>query len=140
MPSARETAILALEAAARRTGAEVWRGSDLERAIPAEGLIQIAEGEYVAEAILSPLAWSHEMPAEVTVMVTSADETLRDAALDSLLLSLSGVLQADLTLGGAVEYTDIGTPQFLAFEADGAAKAAQLSVTLCFLSAGSPLT
>ena len=139
MPSTREAAVLALVEAAQTTGALVWRATDVEQTVPLEGLIEIAEGDDAIEAILSPLAYAHELAVDVTVTVTRPDEPERDAALDALLQALADAVTADRTLGGAVEFAEIGAPAFLAFEGDGAGKSAHLQVTLSFTTAGSPL-
>lgn len=137
--SSRERAVKALVEAAKTTGCEVWRDTDLERVVPPEGLIQIGEAEYTPEPMLSPLSYSHEMPADVMVTVIGVDELARDAALDALLIMLSNAIAADRTLGGVVEFADIGAPTFEAFEGDGPGKMARFAVTLCFTTIGSPL-
>lgn len=130
----------ALVTALETTGATIWRSTDLAREIPAAGMIDVAEGDYTPEAILSPLTYFHEMPAAIVATIVAATEPERDAAMDALLLAISGALLADRTLGGAVETLTIDVaPGFEAFEANGAAKAAHFTVTLCFTTAGSPL-
>ena len=139
MASVRETAIGALVTALEATGATVWRDTDLTRDIPDAGMINVSEADYQPEVILSPLTFLHEMPAEVTATIVAPSEPERDAAMDVLLLAISAALTGDRTLGGAVEWLDVGVPGFIPFEANGAAKSARLPVTLCFTSAGSPL-
>lgn len=139
MASKRETALDALADALLDTNAEVWRDTDLARAIPPDGLIEVTEGDATTETVLSPLGYHIDQAAEIRVAVTADDEPARDLALDTLLAAISALILADRTLGGAVDFAEIGPPSFEALEADGAAKAALFTVTLSFYAAGSPL-
>jgi hypothetical protein len=139
MPSARETALAGLSAVLLQTGATVWRDTDINRPIPPGGLIELTDGEAFAEAMLSPIAYDIAQQAEILVAVTADDEPARDAALDALLSSIHSLITADRTLDGAVDDTELGTPGFEAFEADGAAKAARIPCVLHFRTTGSPL-
>lgn len=141
MASTREAAILALVTALATTGALVSRDTDLPEAIPPEGYIVVAEGSAdVVDVTMSPLSYDMAQAVELDVMVSGADETDRDAKMDALLTTISAALLADRTLGDTVDWTEIGGPDFQAFEADGAAKAARLPVTLSFVTTDSPLT
>jgi hypothetical protein len=139
MPSARETALAALADALLPTGAEVWRGTDINRTIPPAGLVEVEEGDAVEEAMLSPLTYEVSQQATLSVAVTAADEPARDAAMDALLSAIAALLVADRTLGGAVDDLTIGSPSFEAIEADGAGKIARVPCTLHFHVIGSPL-
>lgn len=139
MPSARETALSALATILLETGAKVWRDTDITRAVPPAGLIEITEGDAIAEPMLSPIAYDVSQQAEILVAVTADDEPARDTALDALLAAIHTLVMADRTLDGAVDDTELGPPSFEAFEADGAAKAARLPCILHFRTVGSPL-
>jgi hypothetical protein len=139
MPSKRETALAALADALLATGAEVWRGTDINRPIPPGGLIEVAEGEATEEAMLSPLAYDVAQSVEILVAITADDEAARDTALDALLSAIHALIIADRTLGGTVDDVLLASPSFAALEADGAAKAARIPATLHFHTTGSPL-
>lgn len=137
--STRESAISAFATLLLGTGAQVWRGTDIERDIPPEGLIEIAEGDASEQALLSPLRWEIDQQLDVLVTVSAADEPARDTALDALLGQIHTLVTADRTLSGAVDDTILASPSYMPFEADGAAKSARLSCTLSFFTTGSPL-
>lgn len=120
-------------------GCKVERGSDLPETIPPEGLILIAEGDDDIETILSPLSYAHNLAADVVMTIAAEDEARRDLTIDALLLGFAAAITADHTLGGAVEWCEIGAPSFDAFEGGGAAKSAHLMCTLSFTTIGSPL-
>jgi len=141
MASTREAAVLALVTALETTGALVSRDTDLPEAIPPEGYIVVAEGSAdVVDTIISPLSYDIEQSVDLDIMVSAGDETERDAKMDALLTTISAALTADRTLGATVDWTEIGAPDFQAFEADGAAKAARLPVILSFVTLATPLT
>lgn len=141
MASTREAAILALVTVLETTKALVSRDTDQPAEIPPEGHIVVAEGaSEVADVTMSPLSYSVEQSIDLDVMVAAVDETDRDAAMDALLVEISAALTADRTLGQAVEWVEIGGPDFQAFEGDGAAKAARLPIVLSFTVYDSVLT
>jgi hypothetical protein len=146
--SMREAAIAALHgrlvtALAYRTPAPmVLRGETAPQRLPAGGLVVLRDGESVEEtAILSPLAWAIEHRAEVEVTVGGATPAVRTVLLDALLVDIAAAITADRTLGGAVEWTQPGAPDFedVEFEGAAAARAASVTVALFFTVAGSPL-
>jgi hypothetical protein len=146
--SARESAIAALHAilvsalAARSPAPLVLRGETIPQRLPPGGLVVLRDGETVEEtAILSPLAWAIEHRAAIEVTVTCATPAARIALLDALLVAIGVAIIADRTLGGAVEWTQPGAPEFqdVEFEGAAAARAALVPVTLSFTVAGSPL-
>ena len=137
--SKREAAVQALAEALLATNAEVWRGTNLSRPIPPEGLIEVTEGEAAEEAMLSPLAYDVAQAVDITAAVTADDEPARDSALDALLTAIHGILIADRTLGGAIDDITLASPSFETLEADGAAKVARIPATLHFRTLASPL-
>lgn len=139
MPSKRETAIQALADALLATGAEVWRATDLARAIPPAGLIEVAEGEAASEISISPVRYHVNQAAELRVAVTADDELAAAASLDALLIRINATLVADRSLGGATETLDLGEPSFEALEVDGAGRVAMVPVRLFFTATASPI-
>ncbi len=146
--SARENAIAALHAvlvsalAARSPAPLVLRGETIPQRLPSGGLVVLRDGETVEEtAILSPLAWAIEHRAEIEVTVTGATPAARNALLDALLVDIGAAIIADRALGGAMEWTQPGAPEFqdVEFEGAAAARAALVPVTLSFTVGGSPL-
>jgi hypothetical protein len=148
--SARETAIAALVAqitasAAARPSPKpvVLRNEPYPQSLPAGGLVVVRDGEVVAsEAIMSPLRYHIEHAAEVEVVVAGNTVAARAAAIDALLVALSAGVSANRTLGGAVEYAEVGTADLEDIEFEGAAalRAARFSVTLQFTAAETPLS
>lgn len=148
--SARETAIAALVAqittsAAARPAPKpvVLRNEPYPQSLPAGGLVVVRDGEtVVSEAIMSPLRFHMEHAAEVEVVVTGATAALRAATIDALLVALAAGVSANRTLGGAVEYAEIGTADLEDIEFEGAAalRAARFTVTLQFSAAETPLS
>ncbi len=144
MASKRETAIVALVDAIKEglasRGTAVFRGTDLPELIPAGGAIKVEEGDAQTETILSPLTYAVTQGVTLTVAVAAGDEADRDPAMDDLLTALSDVLTTDRTLGGAVDWLEVGTPEFAVYEGDGAVKDATLSLALEFDTPDSPIT
>jgi hypothetical protein len=148
--SARETAIAALVAqitasAGARPAPKpvVLRNEPYPQNLPAGGLVVVRDGEVVAsEAIMSPLRYHIEHAAEVEVVVAGNTAAARAAAIDALLVALSAGVSANRTLGGAVEFAEVGTTDLEDIEFEGAAalRAARFSVTLQFTAAETPLS
>jgi len=138
--STREDAFAALVTALETTGALVSRETDIPETIPPEGYIVVSEGAADVEAVMSPLTYLIDQTADVDVMVVGVDETARDTALDVLLVAVSEAITADRTLDGAVEFAEIGAPEFEPIEANGPAKAARFPIVLSFTTTASPLT
>lgn len=148
--SARETAITALlanltAAAAARPAPKpvVLRNETYAQALPAGGLVVLRDGEaVVVEPIMSPLRFHIEHEAQVEVIVGGATAAQRAARLDALLVALAAGIAANRTLGGAVEYAEVGAADLEDIEYEGAAplRAARFSVTLQFSAAETPLS
>ena len=148
--SARETAIAALVAqittfAAARPSPKpvVLRNEPYPQSLPAGGLVVVRDGEtVVSEAIMSPLRFHMEHAAEVEVVVAGPSAAARAATIDALLVALSAGVSANRTLGGAVEYAEVGTADLEDIEFEGAAalRAARFTVTLQFTAADTPLS
>lgn len=142
MATKREAALNALLAALEGiAGPDVERNAAEGVDVPDGGLIVLRDGEPGSpEVYLSPPAYGWAHRAEVVVQVQARTATARDARLDALLEEIAAAIDADPTLGGAVEQASIEAPEILteAVENGAAIKAALLPVTLEYLS-NSPL-
>ena len=131
-----ETALLALVSALDgSTTAEVIRSATRPEEVPAAGLVVVRDGsQQEAEMSMSPLRYHIDHGAEV--VVHAPDEATRD----TLIAGLAAALVADRTLGGAVEYLEVGAISLDDADFDGSAgiPGAQLPVTLSYTTLGSP--
>jgi len=123
MSSRRETILAALFETLRSTlTASVRRNEALPEKVPSAGLVIVRDGELgEPEVLLSPVSylWRHRAPLDV--VVGGATQAERDAALDTLLIAIDPVIDANRTLGGLVDYLEIGTPSFEMVPIEGAA-------------------
>lgn len=148
--SARETAITALLANLRATAAarpsprpQVYRNETYPQKLPSGGLVVLRDGETaVAEAIMSPLRFHIEHESQVEIIVGGESADARSQALDALLVAFAAGIASARTLGGAVEYAEIGPADLEDIEYEGAAplRAARFTVTLQFSAADTPLS
>lgn len=109
--STREGALKALEAVLKETtaGDDVLRNGTVPQRIPTGGLILFDDGDPgEPDEMFSPPAdaWEHEL--ELALYVQERDPARRSAALDQLAQSVAGVLDADRTLGGKVDFVEFG--------------------------------
>lgn len=136
MPTARETAITALLALVQAMpGITTVRNAAWPERLPSGGLAVVRDGETVEEeAMLSPL--SYGITHRVDVEVFAADEAARDV----IVAVLASAIAADRALGGAVEWAEVGSPDFdtVAPEGAGAVAAAIVPVRLMFTVLGDP--
>lgn len=134
--TALEAALAALVAALDgATAAEVIRNASRPEEVPAGGLVVVRDGsQQEAEASMSPLRYHIEHGAEVVVHAPDA------GSRDTLMKALSDALIADRTLGGAVEYLDVGAISLDDADFDGAAgiPGALMPVVLSYTTLGSP--
>jgi len=90
------------------------------------------------EVSLSPLTyhWQHQVAIEIFVADPDASE--RDKRMDELLVELAALIEADRSLGGVIEYAEIGPPKIDEMAPDGSSgiKACLLPVVLHYSSAG----
>lgn len=123
---------LSLEATVKRNAALPERVTDQAMAILRDGEM----GE--PEVSLSPLTyhWQHQVAIEL--FVVEPDASARDARMDGLLTELASLIEADRTLGGVIEYVEIGPPKFDELAPDGSSgiKACLLPVVLHYSSSG----
>ena len=139
--SQREQAIGALFAVLGQLslGAAVKRNAALPERISDHAMAILRDGEMgEPEVSLSPLTyhWQHQVVIEL--FVADSDAAARDARMDGLLTDLATLIEADRTLGGVIEYAEIGSPKFdeLAPDGTGGIKACLLPVVLHYSSAG----
>ncbi len=140
-PSQRESAIGALFAVLGQLslGTTVKRNAVLPERVSEHAMAILRDGEMgEPEVSLSPLTyhWQHQVAIEL--FVADTDAAARDARMDGLLTELAGLIEADRTLGGVIEYAEIGSPKFDELAPDGSSgiKACLLPVVLHYSSSG----
>jgi hypothetical protein len=139
--SQRENAIGALFAVLGQMslGATVKRNAALPERVTDQTMAILRDGDMgEPEVSLSPLTyhWRHQVAIEM--FVAEPDASARDARMDGLLMELATLIEADRTLGGVVEHTEIGPPKFDELASDGTSgiKACLLPVVLHYSSTG----
>ena len=120
-------------------GTTVKRNAALPERIADHAMAILRDGEMgEPEVSLSPLTyhWQHQVAIEL--FVADPDASARDARMDGLLVDLATLIEADRTLGGVIEYAEIGPPKFDELAPDGTSgiKACLLPVVLHFSSPG----
>jgi len=139
--SQRENAIGALFAVLGQLslGATVKRNAALPERVSDRAMAILRDGEMgEPDVSLSPLTyhWQHQVAIEL--FVAEPDTGARDARMDGLLVELATLIDMDRTLGGQVEYAEIGPPKFDELAPDGTSgiKACLLPVVLHYSSPG----
>jgi hypothetical protein len=139
--SKRESAIGALFAVLGQLslGTTVKRNAALPERVSDHAMTILRDGEMgEPEVSISPLTyhWQHQVAIEL--FVADPDSSARDARIDGLLLELAALIEADRTLGGVIEYAEIGPPKFDELAPDGSSgiKACLLPVVLHYSSSG----
>ena len=117
----------------------VKRNAALPERVSDQAMAILRDGEMgEPEVTLSPLTyhWQHQVAIELFVADPNANT--RDARMDGLLTELASLIEADRTLGGVIEYAEIGPPKFdeLAPEGTSGIKACLLPVVLHYSSSG----
>jgi len=140
-PSQRESAIGALFAVLGHLslGVMTKRNASLPERLSEHAMAVLRDGEMgEPEVSLSPLTyhWQHRVAIELFVADPNASE--RDKRMDGLLVELAALIEADRTLGGVIEYAEIGPPKFDELAPDGVSgiKACLLPVVLHYSSSG----
>ena len=140
-PSQRESAIGALFAVLGQLslGVMTKRNASLPERLSEHAMAVLRDGEMgEPEVSLSPLTyhWQHQVAIEIFVADPDASE--RDKRMDGLLVELAALIEADRTLGGVIEYDDIGPTKFDELAPDGVSgiKACLLPVVLHYSSSG----
>ena len=119
--------------------ATVKRNAALPERIADHAMAILRDGEMGdPDVSLSPLMyyWQHQVAIEL--FVAEPDASARDARMDGLLMELAMLIEADRTLGGVIDYAEIGPPKFdeLAPDGTGGIKACLLPVVLHYSSSG----
>lgn len=140
--SQRENAIGALFAVLGQLslGTMVKRNAALPERIADHAMAILRDGEMgEPEVSLSPLTyhWQHQVAIEL--FIADPDAAARDARMDGLLTELAALIETDRTIGGVIEYAEIGPPKFdePAPEGTSGIKACLLPVILHYSSSGS---
>lgn len=112
------------------THLKVYRNADKPQKVDG-GLIIMRDGaSEEPEILLSPVTYifDHQIPVEV--MVQNASLSARDSQLDALLVSIGGVLNANPSLGGLVEWMQAGAPAIIdePIEGGSSIKMAQFNI------------
>ena len=143
MSSKREQILSALFTKLQTLGTthiKVYRNQDKPQKVDG-GLIIMRDGaSEQPDILLSPVIYIFEHAIPLEVMVQNANPALRDSQLDALLVSIGGILNANPSLGGLVEWLQADAPAFIDEPIDGGAsvKMAQLNVVVRF-STSDPL-
>ncbi len=140
-PSQRESAIGAMFGVLGQLslGTVVKRNAALPERVSDHAMAILRDGEMgEPEVSLSPLTyhWQHQVVIEL--FVADPDASARDARMDGLLSELATLIEADRTLGGVIEYAEIGAPKFDELAPDGSSglRACLLPVVLHYSSSG----
>ena len=140
-PSQRESAIGALFAVLGQLslGVMTKRNASLPERLSEHAMAVLRDGEMgEPEVSLSPVTyhWQHQVAIEL--FVADPDSRERDKRMDELLVELAFLIEADRTLGGVIEYAEIGPPKFDELAPDGVSgiKACLLPVVLHYSSSG----
>lgn len=118
MTSKRETALTGIFLCLQENidGVTVLRNEVLPARIPSEGLLILRDGKQdEPEITLSPTIYHYQHRAELEVIVQAPG-----SVLDTLLITVAQALDGETTLGGAVDYLRIETPEFLSEPVEGA--------------------
>lgn len=125
MPSKREQVLSSIfdkMKALESSQIKVYRNLDKPQKLPSGGTIIQRDGmEEEPEVLLNPLTYIYEHLLTAEVMVQDADQAQRDALLDSLLVSMGGVINANRTLDGLAEWVEARSPDFQEEPMEGAA-------------------
>lgn len=134
MPTVRETALDALFTRLQTvSGPEVLRNQNLPEDIPAGGLLNLRDGDPgEPERLFSPEVFIYTHAAVLEVMVQDPDQASRDAAFDAILAAIAAALEADDTLGGAVEWCEASPAEPIDLAIEGAAEIKAAEITIEF--------
>lgn len=124
MPSKREQILSTLFAKMKTletTRVKVYRNLDKPPTMPDTGIIVLRDGsEEEPEVLLSPLTYIYEHLVTTEVIVQNADQKARDDLIDSLLVSIGGVINANRTLNGLAEWVEARSPDYQQEPIEGA--------------------
>ncbi len=140
--SKREEALNALHALLKQAlpDIDVFR-NEMDDARIGDGYANLLDGDPgEPEVYLSPRAYSFDHVADFIVIVEGREPADRDAKLDGILMNVGQAIDANPTLGGAVEYCQPGAPDAESEQIAGGTdqKAALIPITLTYTTS-SPL-
>jgi hypothetical protein len=116
--SAFYTKIKALEGAT----VKVYRNLDKPQKITSGGIISMHDGaSEEPEVLLSPLTYIYEHIITLEAMVQNPDSAARDTALDTLLVGIGSIINANRTLDGLAEWVEARSPDYEEEPIEGAA-------------------
>ena len=120
-------------------GTMVKRNAALPERIADHAMAILRDGEMgEPEVSLSPLTYHWQHHVAIELFVADPDAAARDSRMDGLLTELAALIETDRTIGGVIEYAEIGPPKFDELAPDGTSgiKACLLPVVLHYSSAG----
>lgn len=124
MPSKREQVLSTLYAkmkALETTRIKVYRNLDKPTPMPDTGIIVLRDGtEEEPEVLLSPLTYIYEHLVTTEVIAQNADQKARDDLIDSLLISIGGIINTNRTLNGLAEWVEARSPDYQQESIEGA--------------------
>ena len=101
---------------------KVYRNLDKPQKITSGGIISMHDGaSEEPEVLLSPLTYIYEHIITLEAMVQNPDSTARNTALDTLLVSIGSVINANSTLDGLAEWVEARSPEYEEEPIEGAA-------------------
>ena len=101
------------------------------------GLIIMRDGSAEEpDVLLSPLTYIYQQLVNIEVIVQNVDSGARDSLLDSILVSIGGIINANRSLDGLAEWVEANAPAFIDEPIEGAAslKAAQFTIMIRFFT------
>lgn len=101
---------------------KIYRNLDKPQKITSGGMVNMHDGaSEEPETLLSPLTYIYEHLITLEIMVQNPDSAARDAALDVLLVSIGGLINANRTLDGLAEWVEARPPDYDEEPIEGAA-------------------
>jgi hypothetical protein len=101
---------------------KVYRNLDKPQKVNTGGIISMHDGaSEEPEVLLSPLTYIYEHIITLEAMVQNPDSAARNTALDTLLVSIGSVINANRTLDGLAEWVEARSPDFEEEPIEGAA-------------------
>lgn len=90
--------------------ADVTRNEPLPQEVPSEGWVNFNDGNPEQGDYIIGVGYEVDHVVELDVIVQGVDFAARKAKRDVLLTAIGAAIRADHTLGGVVEFIEIGQP------------------------------
>jgi len=101
---------------------KIYRNLDKAQQVPTDGMIVLRDGAGdEPEILLSPLTYIYEHLLGLEVLVQNADSAARSNLLDTLLVNIGSIINANRTLDGLAEWVEVKSPDFNDDPIEGAA-------------------